>query len=133
MIWSCFLAEKIIHEHLAECRTNPRREFFAIELSQAIIAAEYAVERAGARASSSSSSSSVVGGAGGIVASVCSWGWNVTISIFKGTCYTIWFFLKLFVTVCVTLCITLPLAFLTGILAGISKPPRRRRKRQWWE
>ncbi len=42
----CVLAERIVHQRLAYCRTNPRREFFDIELSEAISAAKIAVSQA---------------------------------------------------------------------------------------
>ena len=43
----CHLAERLIHKRLAAYRTNPRREFFDLDLSKAIDVAKDVVERTG--------------------------------------------------------------------------------------
>ena len=41
----CVMAERLIHEQLAEYRTNPRREFFDLELGEAVKVVQAQVKR----------------------------------------------------------------------------------------
>jgi hypothetical protein len=125
----CYLAEKIVHERLAEYRTNPRREFFDLDLPSAILVAEDAVDRAG-RAARRSGSFSVVSAMAKVIASVFSGGWQVIVFFLKVIGYTIRLVLKL----CLMLCVTLPLALIAGLFSGLAGKPlkRGRRRRSPW-
>ena len=125
----CYLAEKIVHERLAEYRTNPRREFFDLDLPSAILVAEDAVDRAG-RAGRRSALSRALGGVGMIVAALFTAGWKIIVFLLKTVGYTIAFSLKL----CLMLCVTLPLALIAGLFSGLAGKPlkRGRRRRSLW-
>lgn len=122
----CCLAEKLLHQRLAVYRTNPSREFFDVDLSIAIAAAEYAVIHAGGvrRHAGGASFFEVIGD--GIIAMLTG-GWKILAFTCVCILRVIWFLL----TLCLTLCLTLPMAFVVGLLSGFSKPPRRRRKSRW--
>tara|TARA_R110000850_G_scaffold30618_5_gene84092 strand:+ start:1800 stop:2366 length:567 start_codon:yes stop_codon:yes gene_type:complete len=47
----CIIAERLIHESLDDYRTNPKREFFDVDLDEAIAAGRIAAKEAGPRRS----------------------------------------------------------------------------------
>lgn len=131
----CVLAESIVHRALAAFRTNPRREFFDLDLKQAIRAGEKAAKEAGRpllrrrRACPHDPNQELASRNRSIVA------W-----FFHSVCRPIARFpVEIIIAICTAAAVSgvfviqLCMALLGGLLSGvITEATGRRRRRRWW-